>query len=141
MCKGYEPISPRIIDVEPWKRAFAFEHEEQRWQKNQSLLRYRSAQVHGATVDALKVHETRNGSRFAISGARDRSIILWDIKNVVNNESDKSKWHKVVPAAHTGWVWTVCVGNDDKSVFSCGFDSMLKQWEIVDGTLKASLIK
>ena len=105
--------------------------------------------MHGATVDALKVHETRNGARFAVTGARDRSIVLWDIKNVVQNEQDNHTWGTVVPNAHNvcillylliaclqGWVWTVCVGDDDKTVYSCGFDSKLKQWEIVNGSLQ-----
>jgi WD40 repeat protein len=66
----------------------------------QSLLRYRSSQAHGATVDALKVHETKNGARFAVSGSRDRSIILWDIKKVADNDAEISTWHKKVPMAH-----------------------------------------
>lgn len=65
------------------------------------MKRYRSAQVHGATVDALIIHETKNGARIGLSGARDRSIVLWDLKNVVENESDNSTWSKVIPMAHT----------------------------------------
>ncbi|KAI6196548.1 Histone acetyltransferase [Aphelenchoides besseyi] len=134
-CKNYEPISSRTLDVEPLKRAIAFGKEEKRWSIDRGLERWRSAQFHGATVDALKLHETKNGVRLAISGSRDRSLILWDVGKIAT-ENDSALWHKTVPAAHTGWIWSLCASADDKTIFSCAFDSMLTQWEIADGGLR-----
>ncbi|KAI6184497.1 F-box/WD repeat-containing protein 9 [Aphelenchoides bicaudatus] len=134
-AKSFEPVSNRIVDTEPWKRAFSFEQEEKRWQENQSLYRYRSVQAHSATVDSLIVHETPNGNRLAVSGSRDRSICLWNLKNVAENETEKSTWYKTQFAAHSAWIWTICIGEDGKNVFSGGLDSMIKQWEVVDGGL------
>lgn len=33
---------------------------------------------HYAGIDAIKIHRTSNGQRYCFSGARDRSIMLWN---------------------------------------------------------------
>lgn len=47
----------------------------------------------------MKVHETNNGFRMAITGSRDRTIRLWDLNKVIVEENP-TNWSPCSLAAH-----------------------------------------
>lgn len=119
---GYEPISSRVVDEQPWLRAVAFDEEQRRWSAEQCLQRYRKAQVHSSTVDAIALHCTRSGTRLAVSGSRDRSLVLWNIGAIESNEAPNTEWHKLVGEAHNVGFLTLLVLSQISPTLDMGMD-------------------
>uniref|UniRef100_A0A0N5ASG1 F-box domain-containing protein n=1 Tax=Syphacia muris TaxID=451379 RepID=A0A0N5ASG1_9BILA len=136
-CLGFEPRLCGIGDDSLHIIRCCIDLEKQRklWTKER-LGQYLSALGHTATVDALQFFSSSDGSRFCVSGSRDRSLVLWDIENMVVNE--KVVWKVATyDLAHQGWIWSVSV-SDSEIFCSCGWDRCVKRWQIAKGSMEVT---
>lgn len=88
---NYTPISEAVEEKECWRRALAIHKARERWGRKQALRRFRQSEPHLSCVDGLRVHETKNGFRMAVTGSRDRNLKLWDLKRVAES-TDENAW-------------------------------------------------
>lgn len=70
----------------------------------------------------------QNG-QLCISGARDRTLVLWRLPN------DENKCPKSVSVdlAHDGWIWDLT--SIDETIYSCSWDRTIKAWALSDAGL------
>ncbi|CAD5214901.1 unnamed protein product [Bursaphelenchus xylophilus] len=131
----YSPIQRRTLDADPMTRALAIEREKNRWMNNNGLTKYKFGVKNIGTIDALRLHKTKSGQRLAVTGSRDRKVVLWDIKKVAERE-DQEEWCIDSGEVQGGWVYGLEVSDDDKTVYSCGFDYCLRQHELTESGLR-----
>ncbi|PFX16947.1 F-box/WD repeat-containing protein 9-like isoform X1 [Stylophora pistillata] len=118
--------------VTSWKR-ICVQHEDMDrfWQDPvASLDFYELKDQHFATVDA--VHVMRGGG-LCISGARDRSVGVWNLNAlcVPDEVGYGKKSFKQALDGHRGWVW--CLSSDPTGaprVCSGSWDSKIKLWDL-----------
>uniref|UniRef100_A0A1I7XUT4 WD_REPEATS_REGION domain-containing protein n=1 Tax=Heterorhabditis bacteriophora TaxID=37862 RepID=A0A1I7XUT4_HETBA len=121
------------------------EEERNRWkawrkQENFSLTidsrRIGDSCGHIATVDALRIFKSSNGQRFCLSGGRDRSIKLWDLNKIQENEN-KLSWVSVdKQGAHGGWIWCIDRPSQTEDQFlSCAWDCTIKLWKLTSSDI------
>lgn len=117
-----------------------------RWMSNKSV----TAVGHIATVDALRIFAHHgSGSRFCLSGGRDRAIKLWNLSELQTNTlspqrvsvDDDGLINHAPPAttkpcfdlqgAHEGWIWCIDQSARKPDEFlSCSWDCTVKLWQI-----------
>ncbi|VDK46926.1 unnamed protein product [Anisakis simplex] len=77
----------------------AIENERNRWADDR-LGKYVSITGHDATVDAIRFVNTSAHRRLCITGARDRSLILWDVDKIAMGD-DSENWNiGMITGAH-----------------------------------------
>ena len=90
--------------------------------------------THYSACDAILLLPIQN-QHLMVSGSRDRSLALWDVKGV-KGSSDKT-CPKVITKkadAHGGWVWSLS-SNGTSRLISCGWDNMINVWDVSNDTL------
>ncbi|CAD5210562.1 unnamed protein product [Bursaphelenchus okinawaensis] len=131
----FAPICRRSLQANPMEKALAIEKEKLRWQRNKGLNKFKMGCRNIAAIDDLKIHTTKNGNRLALTGSRDRKVLIWDLKKVAECEDDR-EWCVDSGEVHKGWIYGVEMADDDKTVFSCGFDYTLRQHELTESGLR-----
>ncbi|KAL7076837.1 hypothetical protein ACQ4LE_003652 [Meloidogyne hapla] len=88
--------------------------------------------AHFGIIHTIRLFTT-NGKYFCLTGARDRQIILWDLRSAIYND-----WTNVpIEKAHDGWVWSIsCPKYNANSFFSAGWDSIVKKWQIAEASIR-----
>ncbi|CAG2059790.1 unnamed protein product [Timema podura] len=115
-----------------WKKAcVAMEDEYDRFKNSEFRMKCKQwKEIHYASVDAILLINVRqfklqDGS-VCVSGSRDRSIILWNLK-ISENEAAYNV-ATITPDAHMGWIWQLAAR--DNTVYSCSWDMTVKSWNV-----------
>jgi F-box/WD-40 domain protein 9 len=61
-----------------------------------------------------------------VSGSRDRSIVLWDLSDVLNGGTEVP--FQMSTDAHKGWIWKLA--SCGETVYSCSWDTTIKAWNL-----------
>lgn len=73
----------------------------------------------------------QNGS-VCVSGGRDRSIVVWDLSELVRGTGAESPDYKppytVKDGAHLGWIWDFASIED--RLYSCSWDTYITRWSL-----------
>ncbi|CAJ0948794.1 unnamed protein product, partial [Mesorhabditis belari] len=117
----------------PFTTRDAIYFEERRWaaiaQETKSITE--GSCSHYATIDAVKLFKSSNGARFCITGARDRSLKIFNLDAIKNSPVNKDTWvNKEKEGAHEGWIWSVDLVNEQNELLSAGWDSTVCLWDI-----------
>ncbi|XP_054278171.1 F-box/WD repeat-containing protein 9-like [Macrosteles quadrilineatus] len=101
------------------------------WSKEESnFSKWSNDTAHISTVDAVKLIQ---GGRVGISGSRDRSLSVW-------NTTDKLTLVQNV-TGHTGWIWNLAYCTEMHQLFSCSWDTLVKQWSLAEGLTELASYK
>lgn len=116
------PVLPPAEDDELfWKlSSVAIEKEVLLWKNENSMEKISLTDVQYSTIDGLLLME--NG-RICISGARDRSLVCWNLPTQENEQSATC-----IESAHAGWIWDLA--SIDCMVYSCSWDQTIKTWSL-----------
>nr|CAD7441192.1 unnamed protein product [Timema bartmani] len=108
-----------------WKKAcVAMEDEYDRFKNSEFRMKCKQwKEIHYASVDAILLI---NDGSVCVSGSRDRSIILWNLK-ISENEAAYNV-ATITPDAHMGWIWQLAAR--DNTVYSCSWDMTVKSWNV-----------
>nr|CAD7258048.1 unnamed protein product [Timema shepardi] len=110
----YPPVDQDDIH---WKKACVAMEDE--------YDRFKSSQFRMKCKQWKEIHYASDGS-VCVSGSRDRSIILWNLK-ISENEA-AYKVATITPDAHMGWIWQLAAR--DNTVYSCSWDMTVKSWNV-----------
>nr|CAD7433793.1 unnamed protein product [Timema monikensis] len=118
----YPPVDQDDIH---WKKAcVAMEDEYDRFKSSEFRMKCKQwKEIHYASVDAILLI---NDGSVCVSGSRDRSIILWNLK-ISENEAAYNV-ATITPDAHMGWIWQLAAR--DSTVYSCSWDMTVKSWNV-----------
>lgn len=141
------------------------------WTRNKQI-QIVAEDVHNADIDALLLKNVRvykyyqrikikylliyfifkNGT-LCISGSRDRTIVIWNLKQIVadNNLNAHSEYKlerkqldssmKIINA-HEGWIWDLATPSHNSDTFlSCSWDSTVKLWDLLSCTREIQSFK
>lgn len=131
----YPPVPVNADDFN-WRLAcVCIEDQHEFWNrkdvKMEAILR---KDVHYAAVDGIHL---MNSGMLCVSGSRDRSIVVWDLSDVLNGGTEVP--YQVSLNAHNGWIWklTSC----GETMYSCSFDSTLKSWHFTPSLQSLSVFQ
>ncbi|EFP04709.1 hypothetical protein CRE_26848, partial [Caenorhabditis remanei] len=123
-------------EYEPKKSFVAISTQKERWRdewaESQTI---HTALGHSATVDSVLLFESQH-RQFCLSGARDRSIRLWDLERVRSGDGDTvdAPWTVAKDeTAHLGWIWNMARDSESGEVYTTSWDSTVKNWAIREG--------
>ncbi|GMR36430.1 hypothetical protein PMAYCL1PPCAC_06625, partial [Pristionchus mayeri] len=134
------------------------EREEDRWRKLSTQTMYSISGGHYGAINTCKLYTEMSGGKRCVSAGRDRTIRLWDLDRVVTEavlteeEEEEGETSNVrvvsgrekkeilhsVDDAHGGWIWIVTRPNSSNVTYSCGWDNMVKRWQITPSGMKES---
>lgn len=123
----YPTLPPDEEEELFWKLScVAIERQTSLWYNEDSMERLSLSNVHYSTIDGVLL--MHNG-QLCISGARDRTLVLWRLPN------DENKCPKSVSVdlAHDGWIWDLT--SIDETIYSCSWDRTIKAWALSDAGL------
>ncbi|XP_021912837.1 F-box/WD repeat-containing protein 9-like isoform X2 [Zootermopsis nevadensis] len=131
----YPPIPVNADDFN-WRLACVnIEDQYELWNRKdikiKSVLR---KDIHYAAVDAIHL---MNSGLLCVSGSRDRSIMLWDLSNVLNGGTEVP--YQVSTDAHKGWIWQLA--SCGETVYSCSWDTTIKAWNLTHDLQLLSVFK
>ncbi|GMT14458.1 hypothetical protein PFISCL1PPCAC_5755 [Pristionchus fissidentatus] len=130
------------------------EEEETRWKRISHQKMY-SLSAHYGAINSCKLYTESSGGMRCISAGRDRTIRLWDLDRFVldvdgaeeggdstlanleeiNRGGRKEIVHSV-DLAHSGWIWVVARPNSSNITFSCGWDNLVRGWQITPAAMR-----
>ncbi|XP_043254943.1 F-box/WD repeat-containing protein 9-like isoform X1 [Colletes gigas] len=123
----YPVLPPDEDDELFWKLScVALERQSSIWKDVESMDRMSLGSVQYSTIDGLLLME---GGQICISGARDRSLMLWKLPTEENNQESIQS----IDFAHDGWIWDLTA--IDNTVYSCSWDQTVKAWTLTNTEL------
>ncbi|XP_051159722.1 F-box/WD repeat-containing protein 9-like [Leptopilina boulardi] len=123
----YPTLPPDEEDELFWKLScIAVERQTSLWYNEDSIEKLSLSNVHYSTIDGVLL--MHNG-QLCISGARDRTLVLWRLPN----DENKCLKSVTVDLAHKGWIWDLTSIND--TIYSCSWDRTIKAWTLSDAGL------
>ncbi|XP_071799264.1 F-box/WD repeat-containing protein 9-like [Asterias amurensis] len=121
------PIIPVEDEEFDWKLA-CMEREEQwhLWTATQDMEYFSLTNGHFGEIDT--VHLMQNGE-ICVSGSRDRSFCVWDLRRLDQTNQEKSIKAAQVKSTdgHKGWVWHVT--SKDNVVCTSSWDQWINLWD------------
>lgn len=123
------PVVPVDDDEFNWKLA-CIEREEthSRWSKHETKMEHFS--LTDAHIGAIDCVHLMNNAELCVTGSRDRTFHMWDLRKLDAKEPNKS-----VKAArtkdvkgHKGWVWDIT--SLDHRLCTASWDCWLKLWDV-----------
>lgn len=127
------PIVPPKGDFD-WKEACIAREEHFRlWQNSgEKMKMYHVPDSHYGSVHVILIVED---GHLCASGARDRTIKVWNLDHLNQMETGSSTtYNECVIAtndsAHNGWVWSMAYDPDRQHLYSGSFDENIKMWNI-----------
>lgn len=130
------PAVPVDTDAFNWRLAcVCIEDQYEFWNKKfiqrKPILRREN---HYAAVNAVHL---MNSGLLCVSGSRDRSIILWDLSNVTNDDTEVPC--QISSDVHQGWIWRLA--SCGEIVYSCSWDKTVRSWQLTTNLQPVSVFQ
>ncbi|PNF16360.1 hypothetical protein B7P43_G10497 [Cryptotermes secundus] len=131
----YPPV-PVDTDAFDWRLAcVCIEDQYEFWNKKDVQMKpILKSDIHYAAVNAVHL---MNSGLLCVSGSRDRSIVLWDLSNVVNDDTEVP--YQISSDVHTGWVWKFA--SCGETVYSCSWDTTVRSWQLTPSLQPVSVFQ
>eukprot|EP00795_Rhopilema_esculentum_P005276 gene5276-426_t len=132
-CLKWEHINllKDLENVNSWRSIYStYDDVDNFWRSKGGLkLNCKKLLGHSAPVDAVHVMP---GKKFAVSGSRDRSVVVWDIEKFsFEDETECDIKEAVTLSGHTGWVWSVTTdARQPHEVITGSWDKSVKVWDL-----------
>ncbi|XP_048589379.1 F-box/WD repeat-containing protein 9 isoform X2 [Nematostella vectensis] len=107
------------------------------WRNPGEDLQFFQLKQHFAPVDAVLIMA---GGRLCVSGSRDRSIGIWDLTKLTEEEPQKA--FKQSLDGHKGWVWSLaCDPMGESRLCSGSWDNSVKVWDLRGSIVEMTSIR
>ncbi|PNF41646.1 hypothetical protein B7P43_G07628 [Cryptotermes secundus] len=128
----YPPV-PVDTDAFDWRLAcVCIEDQYEFWNKKDVQMKpILTSDIHQGAVNAVHL---MNSGLLCVSGSKDRSIVLWDLSNVVNGDTEVP--YQISSDVHKGWVTKLA--SCGETLYSCSFDTTVRSWQLTTSLQRMS---
>jgi len=69
---------------------------------------------------------------FLISGSRDKSLLIWDVNNEMNDKEELGKPKKMLKG-HSHFIQELAISNDSNHCVTASWDGFVRMWDLTEG--------
>ena len=86
---------------------------------------------HNGWVTSMQLGKV-NDKEFLLTGSRDRSLLIWDIKNEADDNEELGKPRKMLKG-HSHFIQEVALSNDSNHCVTASWDGFVRMWDLNKG--------
>lgn len=86
---------------------------------------------HSGWVTTMQLGKTESKD-FLVTGSRDKSLLIWDLKDEANEKEELGKPRKML-RGHSHFIQDLTLSNDSKHCITASWDGFVRMWDLTEG--------